>query len=197
MQSPQKRPRTETDWSALRPSHDADLLQSGLPPVATRVKASDWGDDNDDIIPKPYWFSKEDDITVFTIHVDKEGGRRFLPPGTISYEAAYNILNGRWPPERADCCPDCAADVFSFCNGSTDYQGAEVYGGVECDEFELDSANALYALRQDYDELEKLTRDLVGYTRLNHPKLLHPNDTISALRQQVNLLESVVDSLKR
>ena len=194
-----KRPRT--DWSDLKPSHDADLIHSGRPPVVTRANASDWGDtnDNDDIIPKPHWFIKEDcDITVFTIEdVDKEGGRRFLPPGTISNEAAYNILNGDWPPERADCCPDCAVDVFSFCNGSTEYQAAEEYGGVECGEFELDSPNALYALRQDYDELAKLTRDLVGYTRLNHPKLLHPNDAIIALREQVNLLESVVDSLKR
>lgn len=198
MQSPHKRPRTEPDWSALNPGPDADLLQSGLPPVVTRVKPINWKDtdDNDDTTPV-YWFSREDDITVFTIHVDKEGGRRFLPPGTISKEAAYNILNGHWPPERADCCPDCAAHVFSFCHGSTDYQGAEVYGGVECGEFEFDSTTALDAVRQEYDELAKLTRDLVGYTRLNHPYLLDPNDTVIALREEVKLLESVVDSLKR
>jgi hypothetical protein len=110
-----------------------------------------------------WWYVSEDTTKIFSI----QAGPRFIKPGAISDELAYNIFKGHWPPDRYTCCPDCATRVFASCAGSTDFQQAIEYGSIECGEFEFDAA---VALTEDYNALADLTRELD--TPKNVPYLL-------------------------
>jgi hypothetical protein len=173
----------DDDWADLRDSSDADLIRSGTVPVVKIVPAFSWPDDDHDLI---WWYVAEDTTKIFTI----QAGPRFIKPGAISDELAYNIFKGRWPPDRYTCCPDCATRVFASCHGSTDFQQAIEYGSIECGEFEFDAPVALTAVLQDYNALAHLTRHLVAHTADNVPYLR--DDANDALREQVAHLEDLV-----
>ena len=190
MEPPPK--RSKADWADLRPGRDADLIRSGLRPVVNIVPAFSWPDDDPDL-DLIWWYVAEDTTTIFTI----QAGPRFIKPGAISDELAYNIFKGHWPPDRYTCCPDCATRVFASCAGSTDFQQAIEYGSIECGEFEFDAPVALTAVLQDYNALADLTRDLVAHTPNNVPYLVDPNDALLALREHVTDLEDLVAHLKR
>jgi hypothetical protein len=174
----------EDAWADLNDSYDAELIRSGVRPVVKIVAAFSWPNDDPEL-ELIWWYVSEDTTKVFTI----QAGTRFVKPGTISDELAYNIFKGRWPPERYACCSDCARRVFSSCDGSTDFQQAIEYCSIECGEFEFDAPVALTAVLQEHSALADLTRGLVAYTPKNDPYLVDPSD---ALRERVADLEDLV-----